>query len=646
MIHNIIFNFDSTIIDTPGIELLVQNALLKIPEKDRPDIVARLDGYTNQAILGTLPLSEAFKKRLELVPVTETEVKAVCENIIRFINPSVRETISALLKHGKNIFIFSTSVDQIVDPVVDELHIPRNNVYTNRFKYGDDGHILGFDEGNPLFMNSGKVYIAEQLQKEGRLSGGTAVVGNSKSDLSIKSNNISEMFVYFASSHVQNEIRRQADFQVDRFDQLLPLFCSDDELPHEKAGPFTESDTGIDAKPYIILLEEIHEKAKRKLADAGYEIHAERGAWETESLCTNAVKANVLGIRSRTKITAQAIKCMPSLWTIGAFCIGTNQIDLQAAAEAGIPVFNAPYSNTRSVAELVVGETIMLFRRIFEKSNAAHQGQWLKSSSGCNEIRGKTIGIIGYGRIGSQVSVLLEHMGMSVIFHDIVDKLPLGNAKRAADLAQLLQHSDIVTLHVPDTPETRGMIGATELALMKKGAFLLNSSRGKVVDLDALRKAIEGKQIGGAAIDVFPSEPVLPEDVFNSPLQHLHNVILTPHIGGSTIEAQENIGDYVSSKIDKFLTTGSTIGAVNFPEVELPRVNSTHRILHVHMNVPGVLAKVNSVFARRNINVEGQILQTKGSIGYLIVDVNQDISEQVLSLMKPITETIKLRRIV
>lgn len=454
------------------------------------------------------------------------------------------------------------------------------------------------------------------------------------------------MFVYFTSSHLQEDIRRQADFQVDHFDQLLPLFCSDDELPHEKAGSFRDQEAEVESKPYIILLEEIHEKAKNKLITAGYEILAERGAWETDVLCTRAHKANVLGIRSRTKITAQAIKCMPQLWIIGAFCIGTNQIDLQAAAEAGIPVFNAPYSNTRSVAELVVGETIMLFRRIFEKSNAAHQGQWLKSSSGCHEIRGKTIGIIGYGRIGSQVSVLLENMGMSILFHDIVDKLPLGNAKKAEDLTCLLQHSDIVTLHVPDTPETRGMIGTAELALMKKGAFLLNSSRGKVVDLQALQKAIEEKKLGGAAIDVFPSEPVLPEDVFNSPLQNLPNVILTPHIGGSTVEAQENIGDYVSGKIDKFLTTGSTIGAVNFPEVELPRINGTHRILHVHVNVPGVLAKVNSVFARRNINVEGQILQTKGSIGYLIVDVNQDISEQVLSLMKSITETIKLRRIV
>jgi len=333
------------------------------------------------------------------------------------------------------------------------------------------------------------------------------------------------------------------------------------------------------------------------------------------------------------------------LWVIGAFCIGTNQVDLQAATDAGVPVFNAPYSNTRSVAELVVGEIIMLMRRIFEKSQAAHQGQWMKSAAGCTEIRGKTVGIVGYGHIGSQVSVLLENLGMSVLFHDIVDKLPLGNARKAADLDELLSVADVVTLHVPDTPETRSMIGPEHLQRMRTGAFLINSSRGQVVDLQALRQALDSGHVAGAAIDVFPLEPNQPNDHFVTPLQGARNVILTPHVGGSTEEAHINIANYVSDKLLRFLHTGATAGSINFPEVDLPRVPNTHRILHIHHNVPGVLAKINIVFARRNINVEGQMLQTRGNIGYLVVDVNQQVSDQVLDLMGHITETIKVRKI-
>jgi len=308
-------------------------------------------------------------------------------------------------------------------------------------------------------------------------------------------------------------------------------------------------------------------------------------------------------------------------------------------------VFNAPYSNTRSVAELVVGETILLMRRIPEKSSACHAGQWLKSAAGAAEIRGKTVGIIGYGHIGSQVSVLLENLGMSVLFHDIVDKLPLGNAKRAPSLEELLGQADVVTLHVPDTPETRNLIAEAQIQQMKKGAVLINSSRGRVVELTALRQALDRGDIAGAAIDVFPEEPDQPQALFHSPLQGAANVILTPHIGGSTQEAQRNIADYVSDKLVRFVRTGATSGAVNFPEADMPRVPHTHRILHIHHNVPGVLAKINSVFARRNINIAGQILQTKDHIGYLIVDVDQQVSDQVLDLMGHITETIKVRKI-
>ena len=378
---------------------------------------------------------------------------------------------------------------------------------------------------------------------------------------------------------------------------------------------------------------------------AGFQVMSHKNAGEENCLRSIADKTHILGIRSQTRISAQTLAHFRDLWVIGAYCIGTNQIDLNATANAGIPVFNAPYSNTRSVAELVVGEGIMLMRRIFEKSLAAHRGEWYKSAAGCTEIRGKIVGIVGYGHIGSQVSVLLEQLGMSVVFHDIVDKLPLGNAQQTQSLHELLEKADLVTLHVPDTPETRDMIGINELQKMKKGSLLINSSRGQVVDLHALHQVLHDGHLAGAAIDVFPQEPNDTKAKFYNVLQNLSNVILTPHIGGSTQEAQENIAAYVSEKLIQYAQSGSTNGAVNFPEVDLPRMPRTHRILHIHKNVPGVLAKINSVFARRNINVESQILRTNNQIGYLIVDVDHHISAHVLELMRYITETIKIRKI-
>jgi len=647
MINSIIIDFDSTIINAEGLELVIRAALQRCPEDERRVKLESLAELTESATTGAVPLSEAFRKRFSLARITAEDVEQVAKSIRSVINPLVRETIDILKKRNKTLFIFSSSFEELVHPVADELGIPLTHVFTNKLRYDANGEIAGLEEDNPLFLSMGKVYIAEQLKKEGRLLDGTAVVGDGFSDLSIRKNNIAKMFVYFSGTRLHEVIRIQADFAVDRFDQLLPLFCSNDEVSNETADALTiHEPSAPQAAPSVLLLESIHEKARSKLIEAGFAVQCQKEAWSEQELEEGAAAVNVLGIRSRTRVTAAAISQLPDLWVIGAFCIGTNQIDLAAAANAGIPVFNAPYSNTRSVAELVVGETIMLLRRTFEKSSAAHRGEWMKGARGCSEIRGKTVGIIGYGRIGSQVSVLLENLGMSVVFHDIVDKLPLGNARRAENLDALLERSDLVTLHVPDTPQTRGLIGREQIARMKQGAFLINSSRGFVVDLQALREALDDGVVAGAAIDVFPEEPVNPSARFASPLQGAANVILTPHIGGSTQEAQENIAHYVSEKISKFCKTGSTIGAVNYPEIELPRVDGTHRILHVHLNVPGVLAKINSVFARRNINVEGQLLKTHNNIGYLIVDVDRDISEHVHNLMKAITETIKVRRII
>ncbi len=647
MINNIIIDFDSTIINAEGIELIIRKALERVAEPERSLRLAQLAELTDKATNGDIPLEDAIRQRLQLTEITKRDVETVAAQILDSINPMVRETVEALLQRGKHIAVFSTSFDDLVQPVTNELNIPRGNVFANKLLYDDNGKVIGVDESNPLFLSIGKVFMAERLKSQCLLEGGTAVVGDGVTDLLIRKNNMAKMFVYFAGSYLHEDIRKQADFTVDRFDQLLPLFCSNEELSNAVVESLSMPNNGIapPPAPRVVLLESIHDHAKEKLIRENFVVESHKGAWSTQELEEKARHANVLGIRSKTRISADAIAKLPHLWAIGAFCIGTDQIDLSAAASAGIPVFNAPYSNTRSVAELVVGETIMLMRRIFEKSSAAHDGRWLKTASGCTEIRGKTVGIVGYGHIGSQVSVLLENLGMSVIFHDIVDKLPLGNAKKAASLYDLLDRSDVVTLHVPETPETRNMIGKAEIKRMKRGAFLINCSRGSVVDLDSLRDGLDSGHLAGAAIDVFPQEPGQPQDLFTTPLQNATNVILTPHIGGSTKEAQENIAAYVSEKLCRFLNSGSTIGAVNFPEVELPRVQETDRILHIHRNVPGVLAKINSVFARRDINVEGQILQTKGDIGYLIVDVNRHVSDHVLNLMSAITETIKVRKI-
>ncbi|MBN2354925.1 phosphoglycerate dehydrogenase [candidate division KSB1 bacterium] len=645
MINNIIFDFDSTIINAEGVDLILKASFEKLSNPERTHLLTQLNILTEKATCGEMPLGEAIRQRFDLTRIIKDDVVKAAENMLDHVNPFVKETIQHLRDAGKQIFVFSTSFEEIVRPVTDALLIAWDHVFTNQLIYDFNGQVIGFNEKNPLFLSVGKGFLAEQMKNDGRLPGRTAVVGDGATDLALRKSNIAQIFIFYAGSKVYKDIRQQADFTIDRFDQLLPLVFSEEEYPRELAHSISKVREKTTSSPKVLLLENIHKNAVKKFKEHKYPVKNLNNSPDEKELIETAQNYQILGIRSRTRISASTLTNLPDLWVIGAFCIGINQIDLDAAANSGVPVFNAPYSNTRSVAELVVGETIMLMRRIIEKNAAVHEGRWLKSAEGCNEIRGKTIGIVGYGHIGSQVSVLFEQLGMSVLFHDIVDKLPLGNAKSAQHLYDLLGKSDLVTLHVPDTPETRGMIGARELMAMKKGAILINSSRGKVVVVEALRQAIDSGHISGAAIDVFPEEPGRPDEIFQSVLQGANNVILTPHIGGSTQEAQENIADYVSQKIINFAKSGSTLGALNFPEMDLARMPKTHRILHIHKNVPGVLAKINSVFARRNINVESQILQTKDQIGYLIVDVDDHISDHVIELMQHITETIKIRKI-
>jgi D-3-phosphoglycerate dehydrogenase len=352
---------------------------------------------------------------------------------------------------------------------------------------------------------------------------------------------------------------------------------------------------------------------------------------------------HILGIRSKSQITPSVIRAAAKLQAIGCFCIGVNQVNLVEATSHGIAVFNAPYSNTRSVAELVIGAAIMLIRRIPDKSIAAHKGGWMKEASGSYELRGKTLGIIGYGNIGSQVSVLAEALGMKVIFYDVETKLPLGNATDMRTLKEVLSRADVVTLHVPETPQTKNLINKNNLKYCKQGAIIINYARGEVMDLAALRKAIESKQIAGAAVDVFPVEPEKNGDLFESPLQGLPNVLLTPHIGGSTEEAQQNIGEDVSNKLLNYLEKGITLGSHTVPALSLPPQEGAHRILHIHKNVPGVLSDINTQLSKNKINIVGQYLKTNDSIGYVVVDVDKQLSKTAAQLLKEVPNTIKVR---
>lgn len=393
----------------------------------------------------------------------------------------------------------------------------------------------------------------------------------------------------------------------------------------------------------VLLLEGVHPQSVRRFEDEGFDVEARKGALDEKELLDLIRDVHILGIRSKTQITAPVIRKAKRLLTVGAFCIGTNQIDLDTAKVRGIPVFNAPYSNTRSVAELVMTYIGMLFRGLYGKIKDAHAGEWNKSTAGSVEVRGKTVGIVGYGHIGQQVSVLAEAFGMRVLYFDVADKLSMGNATRAIDIRDLMERADVVTLHVPGTPDTVGMIGEKQIGWMREGAFLLNASRGSVVDIDALAAALDSGKLAGAAIDVFPVEPKSKDERFQSPLQGRDNVILTPHIGGATEEAQRNIGLEVAGKLIRYTNNGSTEGAVNFPNEVLPAMRDHHRILHIHQNVPGVLQKVNTMFGEAGINVAGQYLRTYEDVGYLIMDTDKSATRAMIKQLTDLPETIKVR---
>ena len=397
------------------------------------------------------------------------------------------------------------------------------------------------------------------------------------------------------------------------------------------------------SKIKVLLLEKLDKSARDLFEKEGYDVETHDGSLSEDNLIDKIKKVSILGIRSKTHISKKVIKSSNRLLSIGAFCIGTNQINLNACAKAGITVFNAPYSNTRSVVEIVIGQIINLLRSVIEKSNDLHDGIWRKDSINSYEIRNKTIGIIGYGNIGSQLSVICESLGMKVIYYDIVDKLSIGNAKKHDSLDSILKESDIVSLHVDGREDNTNLIGEREINLMKEKSILINYSRGNIVNINALKENLLNNKLMGAAIDVFPKEPLNNSEKFESSLRGIKNLILSPHIGGSTKEAQENIGAYVPDKIIDFINTGNTSSCVNFPDLSLPEQKDSHRLIHIHNNEPGVLLEINKIISSFNINIKGQYLKTNEDIGYVITDIDREYNSDVVNKLKNISQTIKLR---
>ena len=620
-----VFDFDSTLVRIETLEALADIALGGAP--DAAAIRDRISALTDAAMAGDLPFGEALRLRLSLLPLTRAHVTELAERILDEGTPSVRRNLRFFRENAGRIVILSGGFREVIAPLAEHLHIPADQVLCNDLLYDADGLVTGVDSANPLAEAGGKPVVIKALA----LPGPVVMVGDGWTDAEVKLQGAADRFHAFTEIVRRETVVAAADAEAPSMDEFLHA--------EGLAGRYSYPRGRI----RILLLENIHPAAVERLEEAGYTVETRKGALDEDALIEAVRGVHVLGVRSKTQVSAKVLQAADRLMAVAAFCIGTNQIDLDAAAARGVAVFNAPYSNTRSVVELAVGLTIVLLRDVSDKSAAMHRGEWNKSADGSRELRGKTLGIVGYGAIGSQLSVLAEALGMRVIFHDLTERLTLGNARRMPSLDALLAESDVVSLHVDGRADNTALIGAAELSRMKPGALLLNLSRGHIVDVGALAQALGSGRIGGAALDVFPDEPATNADPFDSPLRGLKNVILTPHIGGSTEEAQEAIGAFAAERLLAYLNRGDTTFCVNLPNVQLAEVSGAHRILHIHRNQPGVLADLNRALAAAGLNILGQHLKTDERTGYVITDVDRDYDPEALRTLKSVAGTLRFR---
>ncbi len=619
-----VFDFDSTLVDFETLEALADIALDGAPEAEA--VRAEIAGLTDRAMTGDLPFAEALTRRLALLPLTRAHLQQLATMAVSRLTASMSRNLDFFRERTGRVVIVSGGFREVIAPVARELGVPDALIVANELDYDQDGRVTGVADG-PLLAPLGKAAALKALG----LPGPVVMVGDGWTDAEVRQAGVAARFYAFTEVVRRDRVVAAADAEARSLDELLHL--------EGLSGRWSYPRSRI----RILLLENVHPAAVARLEKAGYTVETEASALDEDALIARLRGVHVLGVRSKTRVSARVLDAADRLMAVAAFCIGVNQIDLEAAAEHGVAVFNAPWSNTRSVVELAVGLTIALLRDISDKSAAMHRGEWNKSATGARELRGKTLGIVGYGAIGSQLSVLAEALGMRVLFHDLSERLALGNAQRMPSLEALLAGSDVVSLHVDGRIENTALIGAAELARMKPGALLLNLSRGHVVDIGALAQALGSGRIGGAALDVFPDEPASNAEPFDSPLRGLKNVILTPHIGGSTEEAQEAIAEFAAERLLGYLNRGDTTFCVNLPNVQLAEVTGAHRILHIHRNQPGVLAELNRTLAASGLNILGQHLKTDERTGYVITDVDRDYNRRALDDLRGVAGTLRFR---
>jgi D-3-phosphoglycerate dehydrogenase / 2-oxoglutarate reductase len=620
-----VIDFDSTFTKVEALDVLADISLKDHPDKEKRK--KQIVDITNQGMDGSISFRESLEKRLNLLSPSKQHIEPLINVLRGKVSESFKRNREFFTNYSDNIYIISNGFREFIEPIVTEFGIKEENILANEFRFDTEGRVIGFDTDNPLSSNNGKV---EQLKRL-NLPGDVYVIGDGYTDYEIKNSGLANKFYVFTENVERENILNKGDHITPSLDEVLYLNKLNTAVSYPKN------------RINVLLLENVHPVAVALLKSEGFNVEIYHAALTEDELCERIKNVSVLGIRSKTQVTKKVLENANRLMVIGAFCIGTNQIDLETATKKGIAVFNAPFSNTRSVVELAVAEMILLMRNIVDKSLKMHQGIWDKSAKGSFEVRGKKLGLIGYGNIGTQLSVIAESLGMKVYYYDTEEKLSLGNAVKCKSMKEVLEQVDVLSLHVDGRESNHNLISTREFGWMKKGVIFINLSRGHIVDIQALRENILSGKVAGCAIDVFPYEPVSNDEEFKSELRGLPNTILSPHIGGSTSEAQENIGNFVPGKINDYINTGSTSNSVNFPNLTLPLLENAHRLIHIHNNVPGILAKINHILATHGINIVGQYLKTNETIGYVITDINKEYDKDVIKELRQIDQTIKFR---
>lgn len=622
--RNYIFDFDSTLTRVEALDVLAEITLEKNPNKN--EIIQEIIDITNLGIDGEISFTESLDRRIKLLNANKVDLLKLITNLKKQVSSSIERNKEFFELYTDDIYVISCGFKEFIDPIVSEYNIPSERVFANTFVYGDEGKIIGFDAKNPLSKHNGKI----QCLKDMNLVGEIQVIGDGYSDYVTREAGVADKFFAYTENVSRAKTTQNADYIAPNLDEFLYI----NDLTRNISYPKN--------RIKILLLENVHSDAFEKLSKDGFSVETVSKSLSEEELIEKIKDVHVLGIRSKTNVTQKVVDAAEKLMVVSAFCIGTKQINLEACKEKGIVVFNAPYSNTRSVVELAIGEIIMLMRSVFQRSTEIHNGQWRKTAEGSREVRGKKLGIVGYGNIGSQLSILAEALGMDVYYYDVEDKLALGNATKLDTLKELLAISDVVSLHVDDNAANKNFFGEKEISQMKDGAHLVNLSRGFVVDIPALVVALKNGKLAGTAVDVYPEEP-RKNGEFYTELKGIHNVILTPHVGGSTEEAQRDIADFVPNKIMAYINSGNTVDAVNFPNIRLPRQTDAHRFLHIHKNKSGVMAKINEILAQYDLNITGQYLSTDPKVGYVITDLDKEYNKEVIDKLRNIEGTIKFR---